>query len=229
MMNVLLVEDDMDLATTVVEYLVLENIDCDHASNGMSGLHLIQSNRYDVLLLDINLPRMSGLTLCQQLRHEGLDTPVIMLTARDQLTDKIDGFNAGTDDYLVKPFELEELVVRLNALARRRSGQVQQLTYGGVVMNLSEHRATRDGKPLQLSPSSWKLLELLLRAAPNVVQKSQLEQALWEGETSDSNALKVHLFNLRKTVDTSFDTPLIHTISGVGFALRELKVINEKS
>jgi DNA-binding response OmpR family regulator len=229
MMNVLLVEDDMDLATTVVEYLALENIDCDHASNGMSGLHLIQSNRYDVLLLDINLPRMSGLTLCQQLRHEGLDTPVIMLTARDQLTDKIDGFNAGTDDYLVKPFELEELVVRLNALARRRSGQVQQLTYGGVVMNLSEHRATRDGKPLQLSPSSWKLLELLLRAAPNVVQKSQLEQALWEGETSDSNALKVHLFNLRKTVDTSFDTPLIHTISGVGFALRELKVINEKS
>jgi DNA-binding response OmpR family regulator len=227
MMNVLLVEDDMDLATTVVEYLALENIDCDHASNGMSGLHLIQSNRYDVLLLDINLPRMSGLTLCQQLRHEGLDTPVIMLTARDQLTDKIDGFNAGTDDYLVKPFELEELVVRLNALARRRSGQVQQLQYGGVVMNLSEHQASRNGKPLQLSPSSWKLLEVLLRAAPNVVQKSLLEQTLWEGEPSDSNALKVHLFNLRKAVDTPFDKPLIHTVSGAGFALREQKEINE--
>jgi DNA-binding response OmpR family regulator len=152
---------------------------------------------------------------------------VIMLTARDQLTDKIDGFNAGTDDYLVKPFELEELVVRLNALARRRSGQVQQLQYGGVVMNLSEHQASRNGKPLQLSPSSWKLLEVLLRAAPNVVQKSLLEQTLWEGEPSDSNALKVHLFNLRKAVDTPFDKPLIHTVSGAGFALREQKEINE--
>lgn len=228
-MNVLLVEDDIDLATTVVEYLALENISCDHASNGVSGLQLINQQRYDVILLDINLPRLSGLNVCQQLRDKGIDTPVIMLTARDQLSDKLEGFTAGTDDYLVKPFKLEELVVRLNALARRRSGQVQQLQYGGLVMNLGEHRAIRDGQVLQLSPSGWKLLEVLLRAAPNVVQKGQLEETLWGEENPDSNALKVHLFNLRKSVDTPFNTSLIHTVSGVGFALRESKGGHEDS
>jgi DNA-binding response OmpR family regulator len=107
-MNVLLVEDNIDLATTVVEYLQLEAIHCDHASNGINGLQLICTHRYDVILLDINLPKMNGFSLCQAVRQKGIDTPVIMLTARDQLGDKLEGFSAGTDDYLVKPFELEE-------------------------------------------------------------------------------------------------------------------------
>ena len=220
-MNVLLVEDNIDLATTVVEYLQLEAIHCDHASNGVQGLQLICSQHYDVIIVDINLPRMDGFSLCQSLREKGNDTPVIMLTARDQLSDKLEGFTAGTDDYLAKPFEFEELLVRLHALARRRSGQVQQLQYSDLTMNLGERSVARNGQVVHLSPSGWKLLELLLRAAPNAVSKNRLELALWGDETPDSNALKVHLFNLRKSIDTPFSRPLIHTVVGHGFALRE--------
>lgn len=220
-LHVLLVEDDLDLASTVIDYLALEQISCDHASNGVAGLSLIGSQRYDVILLDINLPRLDGLSVCNRLRQEGIDSPVIMLTARDQLTDKLDGFNAGTDDYLVKPFELEELVVRLQALARRRSGQVQQLNYSDLHMNLSERMARRGERLLQLSPSSWKLLETLLRAAPLAVSKRELEQSLWGEDLPDSNALKVHMFNLRKVVNSASETPLIHTLSGHGFVLRD--------
>ncbi|RLT94792.1 response regulator transcription factor [Ketobacter sp.] len=219
-MMILLVEDDLDLAQTVVQYLALEQIQCDHASNGVAGLNLMQRNAYQVLLLDLNLPRLDGLKVCQQLRQQGNDTPILMLTARDQLADKVDGFEAGTDDYLVKPFELQELVVRINALARRRSGQVRKLQYGPLELNLDEKKATRDGLALKLSPTGWRLLETLTRAAPAVVSREQLEQALWGDELPDSNSLKVHLFHLRKSVDAPFEQALIHTIAGQGFALR---------
>ncbi len=116
MLNVLLVEDDFDLAETVIDYLAIEAINCDYASNGVAGLNLLTDKNYDVLLLDLNLPRLDGLTLCERLRSDGNDTPVLMLTARDQLDDKVAGFKAGTDDYLVKPFELRELVVRIQPL-----------------------------------------------------------------------------------------------------------------
>ncbi|MDF1693516.1 MAG: response regulator transcription factor [Zhongshania sp.] len=220
-MNVLLVEDDHDLACTVIDYLALEQIDSDHASNGVAALNLLRSHRYDVILLDINLPRLNGFSVCQQLRLDGLDTPVIMLTARDQLSDKLEGFRAGTDDYLVKPFELEELVVRLQSLARRRSGQVQQLQYRDLTMNLSERQVSRGGERLHLSPSNWTLLEVLLRAAPASVTKNQLERALWGDDSPDSNALKVHMFKLRKAINIDGAPALIHTLSGFGFVLRE--------
>lgn len=220
MLMVLLVEDDQDLAQTVVQYLELEQIQCDHASNGVAGLNLMQQNHYQVLLLDLNLPRLDGIKVCQQLRQQGNDTPILMLTARDQLADKVNGFNAGTDDYLVKPFELQELVVRINALARRRSGQVKILRYGPLQLNLDERQASRDGHALKLSPTGWRLLETLARAAPAVVSREQLEQAVWGDELPDSNSLKVHLFHLRKAVDTPFDQALIKTVSGQGFALR---------
>jgi DNA-binding response OmpR family regulator len=220
MLNVLLVEDDLDLAQTLVQYLELEKIQCDHASNGLSGLQLMSQHHYDALLLDLNLPRLDGISVCQQLRENGNDTPILMLTARDQLNDKLDGFNAGTDDYLVKPFELQELVVRLLALSRRRSGQSRQLSCGDLVLNLSEKTARRQDQPLKLSPTGWRLLETLLRASPNVVSREQLEQSVWGEDLPDSNSLKVHLFNLRKTVDAPFSSALIHTIPGQGFALR---------
>lgn len=123
MLTALLIEDDYDLANTVIDFLSLEDIECDHASNSVSRLTLIQQNRYDIVLLDLNLPHLDGLQVCEALRKTGADIPVLMLTARDQLKDKLAGFNAGTDDYLVKPFELEELVVRVRALSRRRSGK----------------------------------------------------------------------------------------------------------
>jgi len=220
MLTALLIEDDYDLANTVVDFLSLEDINCDHAANGVSGLNLLAENRYDIVLLDLNLPRLDGLAVCESLRQQGTDIPVLMLTARDQLKDKVAGFNAGTDDYLVKPFELEELVVRIRALSRRRSGQATLLQCADLVMNLTEKSVSRAGQDIKLSPTGWQLLETLLRASPNPVSRSQLEQVIWGDELPDSNNLKVHIFHLRKNIDSPFETPLIHTISGHGFALK---------
>ena len=220
MTTVLLVEDDLDLAATLIDYLVLDDIHCDHASNGVAGLNLIETNRYDVLLLDLNLPRMDGITLCQKVRQLGLDTPVLMLTARDQLDDKLEGFQAGTDDYLVKPFEMQELVVRVQALSKRRSGLVRRLRCADLEMNLTTHSLTRSGQAIALSPTGWTLLETLLRASPEVVSRDDLCRVVWGDEWPDSNSLKVHMFKLRKAVDEPFEIPLIQTVPGQGFVIR---------
>lgn len=221
MLNVLLVEDDFDLAETVIDYLAIESISCDYASNGVAGEKLLADNAYDVVLLDLNLPRLDGLTLCQKLRSGGNDTPVLMLTARDQLDDKVAGFEAGTDDYLVKPFELRELVVRIHALARRRSGQVQLLRCADLEMNLKEDDVSRAGQKIKLSPTARQILEALLRVSPETVTKQKLIDTVWGDDPPDSNSLKVHMHHLRKAVDDGFDPPLIHTIPGRGFAIKE--------
>jgi DNA-binding response OmpR family regulator len=220
MLNILLIEDDLDLADTVVQYLELEGIRCDHAANGMAGLQLAKEGQYQVLLLDLNLPRLDGLSLCRRLRTAGDDTPVLMLTARDQLDDKLAGFNAGTDDYLVKPFALQELVARIEVLARRRSGEVRKLSCGDLVMNLSDKNVTRNSIPIKLSPIGWRLLERLLRASPEVVSRQTLEEAVWGDEIPDSNSLKVHMFHLRRAIDGPFAVTLLHTIAGHGFAIK---------
>lgn len=217
---VLLVEDDFDLAATVVQYLEMEAIQCDHAANGEAGLALALRNRFDVILLDINMPRLNGLQVCEALREKGVEVPVLMLTARDTLEDKVAGFRAGTDDYLVKPFALEELVVRINALARRRSGQVKRLRRGDLELDLSAKTAHRQGRMLQLTPIGWLILEALTRASPNVVSRQQLEHAVWQDDPPDSNALKVHLHKLRQQVDKPFAEALIHTVPNHGFVLR---------
>ncbi|WP_303287019.1 response regulator transcription factor [Marinobacter sp. SS8-8] len=220
MLKLLLAEDDLDLAQTLVQYLELEGFICDHVSNGIAGFKLVQKNSYDVLLLDINMPRLDGLGLCQQLRDQGNDTPVLMLTARDQLDDKLQGFSAGTDDYLVKPFEMEELLARVRALSHRRSGQSQKLTCGDLQMNLSERSVWRSGQALKLSPTSWRLLECIMRASPSPVSREVLMDAAWGDDHPDSNSLKVHIYNLRKAIDGPFPEPLLHTISGAGFAIK---------
>ncbi len=221
MIDVLLVEDDIDLASTIVQYLELEDIDCDHASNGVAGLNLASQHHYDAILLDINLPKMNGLSVCENLRKDGIDTPILMLTARDSLDDKVAGFNAGSDDYLVKPFAMQELVVRCKALAKRRSGQVQKLKFADLVLNLENKEASRANEPIKLTPTAWKLLETLLRAYPRVLSRDELEQAVWGEDRPDSNSFKVHLHNLRKAVDGNFAKPLIKTITGYGFTLSE--------
>ncbi len=145
--HVLVVEDNFDLAGTVIDYLEAAGVVCDHARDGQAGLNLARANRYDVILLDIMLPRINGRQVCRQLREAGLQTPVLMLTALDTLQDKLDGFDAGADDYLLKPFELPELLVRLQALSRRRSGQAQRLQVDDLVMDLDSRQASRGGTP----------------------------------------------------------------------------------
>lgn len=224
-LQVLLIEDDLDLATTVIEYLDLEEIECDYAANGQVGLNLVLANRYQVILLDINLPRMNGLEVCEALRRKGIDTPVLMLTARDTMEDKLAGFSAGTDDYLLKPFVMKELVARTRALSNRRSTQSKRLVLADLELDLSRKSVKRAGKTLDLTPIGWAILETLMRESPNVVSRQEMEQAIWQGDPPDSNALKVHLYHLRQKVDKPFDYPLIQTVPNHGFVMRDT---NEK-
>ena len=217
MLNVLLVEDDRDLALSVIDHLEIEKILCDYAANGIEGSALIEKNRYDVLILDINMPGMDGLSLCEKIRFDGNDTPILMLTARDTLSNKIEGFNAGTDDYMIKPFEIEELIVRLYALAKRRSGQVSVVEVGPLKLDVNNRTASLNKNPIKLSPTGFKLLEILMRASPNPVSQLELIQKLWGDEIPDSNKLRVHIHNLRKSLDTGNAGNLLKTSAGFGF------------
>ena len=221
MIKTLLIEDNRSLAETIIAYLALENIDCDYAETGSQGLEFGLTHPYDVILLDINLPSLSGLKVCEQLRAQGSDVSVLMLTAGGTIEEKLAGFDAGTDDYLVKPFEMSELIARVKTLAKRRSGESQCLEIGPVSLNLSLKSASRDGHAINLSPTCWKILELLMRESPKVVSRQKIEASIWGDDVlPETNALKVHLYNLRQKVDKPFGNNLIHTITPHGFAFR---------
>ena len=219
--NTLLVEDNVSLAKTVIAYFDLEGINCDYASNGSQGLELALLNDYQVIILDINLPRINGLEVCEMIRKQGVDIPVMMLTARDSLEDKLAGFDAGTDDYLVKPFELSELVARVKALFNRRSLHSMKLEVGPLVMDLSLKTVCREGQKLKLTPTCWKLLEILMRESPNLVSREKMQNTIWnEPDLPESDVLKVHLYKLRQQVDKPFSIKLIQTVSSHGVAIR---------
>ena len=218
---VLLVEDNFDLAASIVKYLEIKGVVCDHAASGEAGLTLAMEYDYDVILLDIMLPRISGLDLCETLRNKGQDTPVLMLTARDTLDDKQAGFASGTDDYLVKPFDMPELVMRINALARRKSAQARVLKAVDVTMHLDSKEAFRGDRRLSLTPTGWSLLEILVRACPAVVSRNKLIQAVWGENIPESNVLKVQMYNLRRQLNHESDPPVLHTISGHGYVLKD--------
>ena len=220
-LNILLVEDDIDLAATVVDYFEVESISCDHAANGVHGLSLVEVNDYQVILLDINLPGIDGFTLCQKIRESSNDTPVLMLTARDTLVDKVAGFDAGTDDYLVKPFEIEELLIRVLALSKRRSGQVSKLTFAELELQLKQRQAFFEGREIKLTPITFKLIEKLMREADKPVSRSTLMHAVWGEDQPDSNSLKVHIHHLRKQLEKVRADLSIDTEPGFGFTLRK--------
>lgn len=217
----LLVEDNVQLAKTVVDYLAIVGIECDYVGNGVAGVELASTNSYHTILLDINLPKMNGLEVCEALRNKGVETPILMLTARDTLADKLAGFDAGTDDYLVKPFQMEELMARVKALANRRSSQAKKLAIGELILDLTQKVATREGKALDITPTGWIILETLMRNSPNVVSRSALEYAIWQDDVPDTDLLKVHLYRLRQHVDKPFSSNLIHTIPNHGFVVKQ--------
>lgn len=218
--RVLLIEDDNNLAESVVQFLELNHFDCDHCIDGREGLQLIETNAYDVLITDINMPTMTGYELCSTIRQRGIDTPLIMISALVELDDKLKGFAQGSDDYLVKPFELKELLARVIALSGRKSAQSKLIVIGDLKIDLGSHRVYRDGQHIELTPSGWKILITLARAYPDAVSRKDIEHSLWRDETPDSNALKVHVHNLRQKVDKPFATKLIHSVSGFGFVIR---------
>ncbi|WP_414931269.1 response regulator transcription factor [Vibrio europaeus] len=217
--NVLLVEDDRDLAASLAEYLQYENIRCDHAYNGLTGLTLAEKNHYDVILLDLMLPKIDGATVCQKLRKNGSDTPILMLTAKDTLEDIEAGFNSGTDDYLVKPFAMKELALRIKALSRRISSQSKKLIVEDLVYDLQNQCVTRSSQVIELNRLNLKLLELLMRRSPQIVYRSEIEECLWPDDAPESNNLKVQLYQLRQKIDKPFKAKLIETVVGQGIRI----------
>lgn len=220
--NILIVEDQQDLAANIGDFLEMGGFITDYAADGLAAMRLLSDNHYDAVVLDIMLPNIDGFEVCNRLRSElHLDTPVIMLTARDQLEDKLTGFNKGADDYLVKPFELKELEARLTVAIRRARGEIepQNLKVHDLEFNPQTMKATRDGKALKLSRISLKILHLLMREAPNIVPREKLENEIWPDLPPDSDALRSHLYNLRKVVDKPFDIELIHTVTNLGYKM----------
>lgn len=223
-LKVLIVEDNTDLAANIVDYLEEHGHTVDTAQNGLTGLHLATAGDFDVIVLDLMLPGMDGLTLCRTLRNKAANrTPVLMLTARGTLDDKIAGFTGGADDYLVKPFELKELELRLQALALRARGVagLRQLRVGDLKFSLDTLQVKRGTRAIDLSAIPLKILELLMKRSPQVVWRREVEQAVWGDSPPDSDALRVHIHTLRTAIDPPGMPPLLRTIRGVGYQLVE--------
>jgi DNA-binding response OmpR family regulator len=220
-MHLLLIEDHHDLAASVGEYLEEHGQTVDYAGDGLTGLHLCTVNRYDAVILDLNLPGLDGLSLCQRLRADARSAaPVLMLTARDTERDKLTGFDAGADDYLTKPFSLPELHARLKALVRRAAGVQSLLQVADLAFDLRTLIVRRAGRRLELTPTSLRLLEELMRASPAVLSRQQVERALWGDNPPDSDAaLRGHVHALRTAIDAGFDPKLLHTVHGMGYRL----------
>ena len=220
--SVLLVEDHQDIAELVCSHLELRGYIVDYASDGVTGLALAVTNDYDAIVLDLMLPGMAGLDVCAKLRKEWRrKTPVVMLTARDTLQDIVEGLDSGADDYLVKPFDLRELEARLRAVIRRQRGTTSSSVYqvGDLVLDTGTLVAKRGGRELALTPIGLRLLTVLLRASPRVVRRAELEREIWGDRLPDSDALRSHLYNLRKVIDRPFDTRLLHTVLGNGYRI----------
>lgn len=220
-MFVLLIEDDFDLARTLVDFLNSENIECDTRFDGEAGLEAAMSDEYDLILLDLSLPKLDGLSVCETLRINNITCPILMLTARDTISDKVSGLDVGADDYLIKPFDFEELTARMRALYRRSQNVSDVITILDLQISFRQRVATRKNRILKLSPTGWELLEILARNSPNMVTKDKLLRVIWGEQIPDNDNLRAHIFKLRQQIQTSEEHPLLHTLSGKGFVLRE--------
>lgn len=220
-MHILLVEDNRDLAANVGEFLESRGHVVDYAADGLTGLHLAATNRYDALVLDLGLPGIDGLALCKRLREDARsNVPVLMLTAKDTERDKLTGFEVGTDDYLVKPFSLAELHARLKALARRAGSRAEVLQVADLRFDVRTLIVRRGGQRVNLTPVGLKLLERLMRVSPGVLSRQDAERAIWGDDPPDSDAaLRGHIHSLRQALDQGFEPRLLHTLHGVGYRL----------
>lgn len=220
--HILLVEDHHDIADLVCEYLEGCDYVMDHAADGITGLHLAVSNDYDAIILDLMLPGIDGIELLQRVRKEAKRaTPVLILTARDTLDDKICGLDAGADDYLVKPFEIKELEARVRALIRRQKGLIspERFQVDDLIFDSGTLEVSRSGQSIKLTPIGIKILQILLHASPRVVSRREIERQVWGDILPDSDTLRSHMYNLRKSIDKPFDKQLLETMQNTGYRL----------
>ena len=221
-MQLLLIEDHKDIAANIAEYFAARGDSVTHAVNGENGLRLALDNPYDAVVLDLMLPGMDGLSLCRSLRQAGRTrVPVLMLTAKDLLADKIEGFEAGADDYLVKPFSLAELDARLKALVRRASppDAPRVLIVGDLKFDLDTLEAERGGERIKLNPTTRRILAMLMQHSNRVVTRAELEHELWGNNAPEGDFLRAHMHALRTAIDKNFPVKLLHTIHGTGYRL----------
>jgi DNA-binding response OmpR family regulator len=220
-LRILLIEDESDLAANVVDFFESLGHSVDYAPDGASGVSLALSGSFDVIVLDLMLPKLDGLDVCARVRAEAArPVPVLMLTARDAVADKLRGFEAGADDYLTKPFALDELHARCQALARRRElHRGNLIVIGSLRVDTRKREAVRAGVPLPLTRKGFDILHALAEAYPAAVTRSELIERIWGEDWPDSDALRSHIYTLRQELDRAFERPMLKTIHGVGFQL----------
>jgi DNA-binding response OmpR family regulator len=223
-MSILLVEDEFDVARSICEYLENHDHEVEWAPDGLAGMEAAARQVFDLIIIDISLPRMSGLALCRRLSELDCNsTPMLILTARDDLSCKLEAFEAGADDYVVKPFALEELLVRMNALTRRsnslKSGP--RLKVSDLEYDLATHKVSRAGMNLSVPLMGRRILELLMRNPHRVVSRQEIEEAVWEGDVPQSDVLRIHIHSLRDIIDKPFPINLLETVRGIGYRLHD--------
>jgi len=220
-MRILLVEDDHKAARLLSKGLREERFVVDVADSGAAGDEMAATNDYDAIVLDWLLPDKEGIQVCRDLRSRGVGTPILMLTARDALEDRVAGLNAGADDYLVKPFGFAELLARIQALLRRSNlTRPVVLTVADLCLDPTSHRVARAGATISLTPREYAILEVLMRHAGQLVTRATLAERVWETERDDfTNLVDVHISHLRRKIDTAGAMPLIHTVRGRGYLL----------
>lgn len=222
-MRILLVEDDLTIASFISKGLRESGFAVDHEKDGSHGLHLALSESYDVAIIDIMLPKLDGLTLIEKMRQEKINTPVIILSAKRTVDDRIKGLQTGGDDYLTKPFSFSELLARVQALIRRASGSSEpmSITVGELFMNLLTRQVLRGGERIELQPREYALLEYLMRNAEHVVSKTMILEHIWDYSFDpQTNVVDVLISRLRSKVDRDFEPKMIHTVRGVGYVLK---------
>ena len=223
---VLIIEDNREISEMVGEYLEMKGFEVDYATDGLDGYRLAVDNTYDVIILDLMLPRMDGVEICRRLREDTRKaTPILMLTSRDTLDEKLHGLSVGADDYLTKPFAIQELEARLRAMIRRERRQIggEILKVADLELDPSSMRASRAGTELQLSPIGLKLLTILMRESPRVVSRQEIEREIWGNSLPDSDTLRSHLYNVSKAVDKNYDRQLLHTVQSAGYRIADVQ------
>ena len=222
MQKIFIVEDNQDLRFNLVDYLEAKGYETDNIDDGLKALALLTLNRYDLIVLDVMLPGMDGFTLCHELRSRGNDTPVLFLSARDTVQDRIEGLSKGADDYLVKPFSLAELNLRIQAILKRSqktAGHV--LRVADIEMNLDSYTVKRGGVLIKLNPKAFQILKILMLKSPSVVSREEIENELWGDNRPDSDSLRTHIHSLRVALDLPFEKSMLKTVAGFGWTLRE--------
>jgi two-component system OmpR family response regulator len=223
-MRILLVEDDQKIAAFITKGLKAAGFAVDHAKDGETGLHLGLTEPYDAAIVDIMLPKLDGLSLINTLRRKKINTPVIILSARDSVDDRVKGLQTGGDDYLTKPFAFSELLARLQALIRRAEGisDPTVLKSGEITLNLATREVMRKDRMIELQPLEFSLLEYLMRNTGKVVSKTMIMEHVWDYNFDPgTNVVEARICRLRDKIDKGFDAKLIHTVRGVGYVLKE--------